>query len=46
MLSSRTRVAMNTMFVYHFVDLDLGVEILFEKGEAIEKEGFHFEVSD
>ena len=46
MLSSRTRVAMNTMFVYHFVDLDLGVEILFEKGEAIEKEGFHFEVRD
>ena len=46
MLSSRTRVVMNTMFVYHFVDLDLGVDILFEKGEAIEKEGFRFEVRD
>ena len=34
--SWRTRMVSNTMFFYHVVDLDQGVEILFEKEGATE----------
>ena len=32
------------MFVYHFVDLDLGVEIFFKKEGATEKRDVRFEI--
>ena len=34
------------MFVYHFVDLDIGVEILFEKERATGKGDVDFEIWD
>lgn len=34
--SWRTRMVINAMFFYHVVDLDQGVEILFEKEGATE----------
>ena len=33
-------------FVYHFVYLDLGVDILFEKEGATEKDGADFKIED
>ena len=37
---------MNTMSIYHFVDPDLGVEIVFEEKGATEKAGVAFEIGD
>ena len=34
------------MFIYHFVDPDLRVETFFEKDEAAETGGVHFEIGD
>ena len=34
------------MFVYHFVDPDLRVEIFFEKDRAAERGGVGFEIGD
>ena len=34
------------MFVYHFVDPDLKVEIFFEKDRAAENGGVDFEIGD
>ena len=34
------------MFVYHFVDPDLKVEIFFEKEGAAENVGINFEIGD
>ena len=34
------------MFVYHFVDPDLRVEIFFEKEGAAENVGINFEIGD
>ena len=35
-------MVINTMFVYHFVDSDLGVKMFFAKEGATEKVGVHF----
>ena len=37
-------MVINTIFVRHFVDPDLGVEIFLEKELTIEKEGFGFKI--
>ena len=43
---SRTRVVINSMFIYHFVDPDLRTETFFEKDEAAENGGVHFQIGD
>ena len=43
---SRTRLVINSMFIYHFVDPDLKVETFFEKDGAEENEGVDFEIKD
>ena len=42
----RTRVVIDTMFVYHFVDPGLRVEITFRKERAGENKGINFEIVD
>ena len=39
----KTRVVINSRFIYHFVDPDLRVETFFEKDEAAKNGGVHFE---
>ena len=34
------------MFVYHFVNPDLRVEIIFKKEKTVENEGIDFEIVD
>ena len=41
---SRTRLVINSMFIYHFVDPDLKVETFFEKDGAEENGGVDFEI--
>ena len=41
-----TRVVTDSMFVYHFIDLDLRVEIYFEKEGAAENGIIDFEIGD
>ena len=36
----------DTKFIYHFVDPDLGVEVFFEKEGVTEKGGVDFEIRD
>ena len=43
---SRTRIAINSMFIYHFVDPDLRVETFFKKDQAAENGGVDFEIGD
>ena len=43
---SRTRVVINRMSIYHFVNPDLRVETFFEKDEPAEKGGVDFEIRD
>ena len=43
---SRTRLVINSMLTYHFVDPDLKVETFFEKDGAEENEGVDFEIKD
>ena len=38
----RTGVVIDNVFVYHFVDINLGIEILFEKDEAPDQYGVDF----
>ena len=42
---SRTRVVINSMFIYHFIDPDLRVETIFEKDEAKENGGVDCEIA-
>ena len=42
---SRTRVVINSMFIYHFIDPDLRVETVFEKDEAKENGGVDCEIA-
>ena len=42
----RTRVVANSMFVYHFVDLDLWVEIIFRKEGKSENRSIDYEIRD
>ena len=39
-------MVINSMFVYHFVDPDLRVEIFFEKEGSAENGGVDFEIGD
>ena len=39
-------VVIDSIFVYHFVDLDLKVEIFFEKEGAVENRDVDFEIGD
>ena len=41
---SRTRVVINSMFIYHFINPDLRVETIFEKDEAKENGGVDCEI--
>ena len=43
---SRTRVVINSMFIYHFVDPDLRVETFFQKDEEVKNGGVDFEIGD
>ena len=42
---SRTRVVINSMFIYHFINPDLRVETIFEKDEAKENGGVDCEIA-
>ena len=42
----RTRLVINSTFVYHFVDPDLRIETLFKKDETTENRGVDFEIGD
>ena len=42
----RTRVVIKSMSVYHFVDPDMRVDILFKKEEAAESGSVDFEIGD
>ena len=42
----RTRVVIKSMFVYHFVDPDMRVDILFKKEEAPGNGSVDFEIGD
>ena len=42
---SRTRVVINSMFIYHFIDPDLRVETIFEKDESTENGGVDCEIA-
>ena len=42
---SRTRVVINSIFIYHFIDPDLRVETIFEKDEAKENGGVDCEIA-
>ena len=42
----RTRVIIGSMIVYHFVDPDMTVEIIFRKKEAEEIARIDFEIMD
>ena len=42
----KTRVVVNRILIYQFVDPDLRVEMFFEKEGATEKGGVDFEVGD
>ena len=42
---SRTKVVINSMFIYHFIDPDLRVETIFEKDEAKENGGVDCEIA-
>ena len=35
-------MVIDTILIYHFVDLGLGIEIFFERGKATEKGGVDF----
>ena len=39
-------MAIDSMFVYHFVDPDLRVEIIFRKERTAENRGIDFEIVD
>ena len=41
-----TRVVIDSIFVYHFVDPDMRVEIIFRKEETSENGGIDFEIGD
>ena len=42
---SRTRVVINSIFIYHFIDPDLRVETIFEKDEVKENGGVDCEIA-
>ena len=42
----RTRVLVDSIFAYHFVDLDVRVEIFFEKEGTAENGGVDFKIGD
>ena len=42
---SRTRVVINSMFIYHFINPDLRFETIFEKDEAKENGGVDCEIA-
>ena len=37
-------MVLDSMFVYHFVNPDLRVEIIFKKEKTVENEGIDFEI--
>ena len=39
-------MVINSMFIYHFVDPDVRIEIFFEKDEAAGNGGVDFEIGD
>ena len=39
-------MVLDSMFVYHFVNPDLRVEIIFKKEKTVENEGIDFEIVD
>ena len=39
-------VVVNNMFIHHFVDPNLRVEIIFSKDDMTENEGFDFKIGD
>ena len=46
MLRVRVRVVVDSMFLYHFVDPDLRVEVIFRKEGRAENGWIEFEIGD